>query len=305
MSGVRFLVLGGDGQLGRELQAAARRPGVDVIALGRGAADITDADEVRRALRHFAPQIVVNAAAYTRVDDAQTQREDAWKINCQGAGVVAAACATVRAPLIHISTDYVFDGAKDAPYTEADAVAPLGTYGLSKAAGEQAVRETWPAHLIVRTSWTYGRHGSNFLKTILRLSLERDVLRVVADQVGSPTASEDLATAILAAGTEVLASHDRWGTYHFAGSSDASRYDFAAKVVDEQARRTGRRPTVTAISTADYPTPARRPLNSRLDSTRFSAAFGRTAKRWQARVPAIVESVLGDMGFCEGARDNA
>lgn len=292
MNRLRFLVLGGDGQLGRELQSVSEHKGVRLLALGRRDADITDSETVRRVIHRFAPEIVVNAAAYTKVDAAESDREAAWKVNCEGAGIVAAECATAQIPLIHVSTDYVFDGSKAAAYTEEDSVAPLGAYGLSKEAGERAVRDIWPRHLILRTAWVYGCHGANFLKTILRLARDRDALRVVADQIGNPTATEDLASAILVAGNSALASDGLWGTYHFAGSGDASWHEFAMEIVAVQARWTGRHPLVSAIPSVEYPTPARRPANSRLDSGRFAAAFGVRAVPWKSRVPSIVEAVL-------------
>ena len=293
----RFLLFGGDGQLGRELQSVADRNGTSLVALGRRNGDITRQMDVGRALRQFAPDIVVNAAAYTKVDAAESEREVAWKVNCVGAGVVAAECAAARVPLIHVSTDYVFDGSKSAAYTEDDAVAPLGSYGGSKEAGERAVREAWAEHLIVRTAWVYGSHGANFLKTVMRLARERDVLRIVSDQIGNPTATEDLATAILVAGNGALASGGPWGTYHFAGSGDASWHEFAIEIVAAQSRWTGRHPVVTAIPTSDYPTPAKRPANSRLDSGRFAATFGVRALPWRSRIPPVVEAVLRQTGF--------
>jgi dTDP-4-dehydrorhamnose reductase len=292
MNRLRFLVFGGDGQLGRELQSLSEHSGLSLVALARRHADITEPAAIRRALHQFEPDIVVNAAAYTKVDAAEQARETAWKVNCAGAGVVAAECAAARVPLIHVSTDYVFDGAKDAAYIEGDPVAPLGAYGLSKEAGEQAVRSEWARHLIVRTAWVYGCHGTNFLKTILRLAREHDTLRVVGDQIGNPTATEDLARAIVIAGSGALASDDLWGTYHFAGSGDASWHEFASEIVAAQARWTGRYPVVTAIPAIEYPTLARRPANSRLDSGRFAAAFGFRAMPWRMRVPTIVAAVL-------------
>ena len=301
MTGTRFLVLGGNGQLGRELQSVSMDNGIDLVALGRSDVDVTEPEAIQRALSQFAPEVVVNAAAFTNVDAAEAQRDAAWNVNCRGAGVVAAACATAGLPLIHISTDYVFDGQKASPYTEDDAVAPLSVYGASKEAGERAVREASPKHLILRTAWTYGRHGTNFLKTIVRLALENDALRVVADQCGNPTATEDLAAAILVAGNRVLASADLWGTYHFAGSGEASRHEFAIEIVKAQAHWTGKRPAVAATSTAEYRTPASRPPNSRLDSSRFFACFGAKAAPWQSRVPPVVEAVLREMGVQSGS----
>lgn len=292
MDGVRFLVLGGEGQLGRELQFLARRTGVNVSALGRREADISIVESVRAAIAAARPDVVVNAAAYTKVDLAESEITAAWAANCRGAGIVAVECAAAGVPLLHVSTDYVFDGTKSAAYLETDPVAPLGVYGVSKEAGESAVRAAWEKHVIIRTAWVYGRHGANFLKTMVRLASERDSLRVVADQIGNPTATDDLAEAILIAGNSVLKADGGWGTYHFAGSTEASWHEFAVAIVDAQAAHTGYRPSVAAISTAEFPTAARRPANSRLDSTRFSSTFGFTALPWRSRVGPVVEAVL-------------
>jgi dTDP-4-dehydrorhamnose reductase len=278
------------------MQSASHRKAVSLVALGRCHTDITDSTAVGDALHRFAPDIVVNAAAFTKVDAAESDPETAWKVNCDGAGIVATECAAARVPLIHVSTDYVFDGTKSTPYTETDGVAPLGEYGNSKEAGERAVRESCSRHIILRTAWLYGCHGANFLKTIVKLAFERDELRVVADQIGNPTATEDLANAVLVAGARACSSGGIWGTYHFAGSGEASWHDFATEIVQVQARWTGRLPAVTAIGTLEYPTPAKRPANSRLDSTRMSAAFGVKAVPWRNRVPTIVEAVLEQMG---------
>jgi dTDP-4-dehydrorhamnose reductase len=292
MKRVRFLVFGGDGQLGRELQSIARRHDVDVTAMGRHETDIGAADLVRSAIRNVQPHVVVNAAAYTKVDQAEAEPDAAWRANCLGAGVVATECAAAAVPLLHLSTDYVFDGTKASAYVEADPVAPLGVYGASKQAGEAAVRQAFDKHLILRTAWVYGLYGANFLKTMIRLAESRNVLRVVADQIGNPTATEDLADAICVAGIRAIASDDRWGTYHFAGTGEASWHDFAVAIVDAQARWTGRRPSVTPIPTAEFPTPVRRPANSRLDSSRFAEVFGYRAAPWRERVGPVVEAVV-------------
>ena len=295
MSGLRVLVFGGDGQLGRELSDIARRQALALVSRGRDL-DISDARKVQAALEAVEPDVVVNAAAYTKVDKAEADREAAWQANCVGAQNVALACAATGKPLLRISTDYVFDGTKASAYSESDQVAPLGYYGVSKEAGEQAIRNAWDRHLIIRTAWVYGRHGSNFLKTMVRLARERDALSVVADQVGNPTATEDLAEAVLAAARMAVNAACPWGTYHFAGSGDASWHSFAVAIIEAQARYTGRRPGIAAISTSQYPTPARRPANSRLDSRLFGSVFGFSAAPWRSRVGPIVEGVLHETG---------
>ena len=251
--------------------------------------------EVRSVLSEVGPDVIVNAAAYTKVDLAETQPDEAFRANRDGPAVLAAASAAASIPLVHLSTDYVFDGSKSSPYVESDQVAPLGIYGRSKEAGEQAVRQRCREHVIIRTAWMYGRHGTNFLKTMLRLAAQRAAWGVVDDQLGNPTSTEDLAAAIMAAAMRAVAKDRCWGTYHFAGCGDATWYDFATEIVSAQAHITGRYPTVKRISTADYPTPAKRPANSRLDSTRFAEVFGVRAKPWRERVGPVVRAVLGEM----------
>lgn len=195
--------------------------------------------------------------------------------------------------MIHISTDYVFDGSKPSAYREDDPISPLGVYGRSKVAGEDAVRQALDRHLILRTSWVYGAHGTNFLKTMLRLARERSELRVVADQRGCPTATIDIADAILSIAPVLAGGAPVFGTYHFAGSGVTTWHGFAIAIVKAQAAFTGRRPEVVPISTSEYPTVARRPANSELDSTRFASTFGLRAADWQERTRAIVSALLG------------
>src|SRR5690242_7329892 len=228
---MRLLLLGAGGQLGQEIVAAVTD--IDVIGRTRAQTDIADPNAVAAALQQAQPDIVVNAAAYTRVDKAESERDEAFRVNAAGAEAVAAACARAQIPLIHISTDYVFDGTKPAPYVETDPTAPLGVYGASKLAGEQAVRERHKKHVILRTSWVYGKFGSNFLKTILRLASERDELKIVADQRGSPTGTSDLAHAVLGLAPRLVAGADPadWGTYHFTGEGETNWCQFADEIL--------------------------------------------------------------------------
>jgi dTDP-4-dehydrorhamnose reductase len=285
-----ILLFGSGGQLGRELTARANTLGEPLVALSRQDADISDPQVIARALDRAKATMVVNAAAYTKVDQAESEPEAAFAANETGAAVLAEACARAGLPLVHISTDYVFDGSKAGAYVEDDAVAPLGVYGRSKLAGEQAVRERNPRHVILRTAWVYGAYGQNFLKTMLRLAAERDELRVVADQRGSPTATADIAEAILHVGRRL--ENEPWGTYHFAGSGETSWHGFAAHIVAAHARFTGRRPPVIAIATADFPTKATRPSNSVLDSSRFAAVFGYKAEPWDVATDRTVGQIL-------------
>ncbi|MCI0599643.1 MAG: dTDP-4-dehydrorhamnose reductase [Beijerinckiaceae bacterium] len=288
------LIFGASGQLGREIFALARTCGVDAIGYDRARADITKIDSVTAAVLAVKPRLVVNAAAYTAVDRAESEPEAANAANVIGAEAVARAAALRQVPVIQLSTDYVFDGTKMGAYVETDRLAPLGVYGATKAEGEARVRDANPRHFILRTSWVYGRYGSNFLKTILRLSRERDELRIVADQRGCPTATADLAEAILAIGRALKRGSEIYGTYHFAGEGATSWHGFASLIVETQARETRRLPKVTPVSTADFPTPARRPANSELDSSHFASTFGFRARPWQMRVREAVHLLMSE-----------
>jgi len=215
------------------------------------------------------------------------------------------ACVAADIPLLHLSTDYVFDGNQSRPYVETDAIAPLCVYGRSKAEGEAAIRGVLECHLILRTSWVYGVYGMNFLKTILRLARERDELRVVSDQRGCPTASVDIADAILCIARLMATRKAVWGTYHFAGQSATTWHGFASEIVDAQAEFTHRRPLVVAISSAEHSTPARRPANSALDSSRFVATFGIRAENWHDRIRELTAVLLtGYSGNSRGWRSH-
>ncbi len=294
-----ILLFGAAGQLGQEVLAQAAAQGRAIVGLTRPQVDICDVSAVARHIDEIHPRLVVNAAAYTAVDKAESEAETAWLANVAGAANVARAAAAANVPLVHLSTDYVFDGGKRGPYVESDPVAPLGVYGRTKAEGEAAVRAAASRHIILRTAWVYGRFGHNFLKTIVRLAGERPELRVVADQTGCPTATQDLAAAVFAIDQTLRegAAVD-WGIYHFAGPEATSWHGFAEAIVAAQAQWTGVRPPVTAISTEDYPTPARRPPNSQLDSGRFAAAFGYKAISWRTRVAETVQALLQPVETC-------
>ncbi len=287
-----ILVFGAEGQLGREVMALAKARDIEAAGCGRGQADITGSSAVEAAIFSIKPRIVLNAAAYTAVDRAETEPEAAYAANAVGAETVARAAALHQVPVIQISTDYVFDGTKRGAYVETDPIAPLGVYGQTKAAGEAMVRQANPRHFILRTAWVYGRFGANFLKTVLRLSRERDELRIVADQHGCPTATQDLAEAVFAIDRALARGIGAPGTYHFAGDGATTWHGFASAIVEAQAQATERRPKVSAIATADYPTPARRPANSELNSSLFASVFGYRARDWQTRARETVEMLL-------------
>jgi dTDP-4-dehydrorhamnose reductase len=286
-----ILVFGAGGQLGQELVRSAGRSQISLAAVDRARVDIADAASVRQSLKEIGPSVVVNAAAYTKVDQAENEPVEAERSNMRGPQVIADACALRAIPLIHISTDYVFDGQKAEPYVETDQVSPLGVYGRSKAAGEEVVRRVHQRHVILRTSWVYGEFGKNFLKTIVRLAQDRDELRVVADQFGTPTSTRELASAILQIAPRLINDMGVWGTYHFAGSGVTTWHRFAEAVVAAQMPLTGRSPTIQAITTAEYPTPARRPANSALDSAHFAKVFGFRARFWGEEVHDVAVAV--------------
>lgn len=272
-----ILVTGGGGRLGRHLQ----REGV--VALDVDRLDIRDADRVTRALAEYAPTCVIDAAAYTEVDKAESDRERAFAINRDGAGILARACQRRGVRLLHVSTDYVFDGAASRPYREDDACAPLGVYGESKAAGEREVHAA--GGVVVRTSWLFDDRGPSFVHAMLRLAKERAVLRVVADQHGRPTYADDLAEALLA-----LAARDELQpTYHYANAGETTWHAFATATIDE-ARRRGAVlacERIDAITTADYPTPATRPVYSVLDTSRIGA-LGIVPPHWSIGLSRVV-----------------
>jgi dTDP-4-dehydrorhamnose reductase len=287
-----ILAFGAGGQLGQEMAAMAADRGLPFVGLSHKDADIADERAVREAMRRVGPSVVINAAAYNAVDLAESDVDAAMRANATGPGVLARACDACGAALIHVSTDYVFDGEKDGPYCEDDAVRPLGAYARSKAAGEDTVRLGCREHLIVRTAWVFGTYGSNFLKTMLRLAAERDHLDVVADQRGSPTATPDLANALLTAAQAIATGRRPWGTFHFAGTGETTRHGMASRIVAAQRPFTGRAPAVNAVASADFPTAAKRPKNSVLDSTKFARTFGVRARDWRDAVDATVRALF-------------
>lgn len=293
---MKLLILGANGQLGQELSELCMSTGSPAILASKACCDIASPRQVISTLKTARPDVVVNAAAYTQVDAAESNVALALRVNRDGPGTVAELCAAAGLPLIHISTDYVFDGAKPTPYVEQDEVSPVGAYGLSKEAGEREVRLKHPEHIILRTAWVYGRFGKNFLKTMMNLAMSCDSLGVVHDQVGTPTATIDIAEAVFCAATKSASGDCPWGTYHFAGAAEGSWHVFANDIIAEQAKYTGKRPVVKALTSAEYPTVARRPPNSRLNSDLFASRFGHRAKPWQERVPSIVEALLTDRG---------
>ncbi|MGF1628154.1 MAG: dTDP-4-dehydrorhamnose reductase [Kiloniellaceae bacterium] len=285
-----LLLLGADGQVGQEITRLAAARGLPLTALARGQLDITERSAVK-AVAGRGYGVVVNAAAYTSVDRAESEAAKALAVNRDGAGHVAEACDASGAVLIQLSTDYVFDGAKGAPYREDDPVHPLSVYGRSKQAGEAAVRAACPAHVILRTAWVFGTAGTNFVKTMLRLGGERGELSIVADQFGCPTPAAALAEAVLAVAAQP--GKQAYGTYHCAGAEPSSWYDFAAAIFDGQLSLTGHAgPRLHPVATADYPTAARRPADSTLDSSLFQATFGQRPIDWRGGLAEVLRALL-------------
>jgi dTDP-4-dehydrorhamnose reductase len=294
--GNRILIAGRSGRVARDLIEAAQALGVEVTALGRPDLDLNDRDCVARVVEAVAPRAIVNAAGQVVVDEAERDPRRAFAINCDGAAHVAAVAARASVPLVHLSSDYVFDGAKMAPYREDDPPAPLSVYGRSKAAGEQAVLAAHPGAIVVRTSWVYGPYGVNFLTTMLRLADAQEVVRVVADQYGTPTAGADLARALLDMAVRVAAngSGASPGIYHVAGSGEATWFGFAEAIFAGWARRGHRVPKVRPIPLADWPGPAPRPRDSRLDCGKLTRTFGITLPAWQDSLEHCLDRLARD-----------
>ncbi len=274
---MRIFVIGAEGQVARSLREAAATVDGLVLACGRRPdVDVLNLSSLESAFAGFRPDVVINPAAYTAVDRAESEPEAAFAINRDGARAVAIAAANVGAPVIHLSTDYVFDGRKESAYVETDAVAPQGVYGRSKLAGELAVMDVNPNHVIVRTSWVYAPFGNNFVRTMLRLAGERDRVRVVDDQFGCPTFAPDIAAALIKMARQIADAEDRARyacVVHLAGPDAMTWCGFARAIFAGVAARGGKAVPVDAISTAEYPTPAARPANSRLSTARLAALF--------------------------------
>lgn len=279
-----LLIFGKTGQVATELARLAP----EAICLGRDQADLSDPAACAAAINAHAPEAVINAAAYTAVDRAEEEETLATVVNGETPGALARACADLGIPLVHISTDYVFDGSGRDPRAITDPVAPQNAYGRSKLAGEQAVQKAGGTYGILRTSWVFSAHGANFVKTMLRLSDTRDALSIVNDQIGGPTPAADIARACLTMAGQLQGDPAKTGIYHLSGAPDVSWKDFAEAIFE----LAGRSVTVSGIPTADYPTPATRPLNSRLDCAATETVFGIARPDWRAGLKAV----LTDLG---------
>jgi len=288
---MRVLVIGRDGQLSQSLTEHAKKwPGLELRAVGRPQLDLERPETISGEIEVYRPDVVVNAAAYTAVDKAETEPERAFAINRDGAAAAARAAASIGAGFVHVSTDYVFDGRKADPYVEKDKTGPLNVYGRSKLEGEHAVLAAHPRALVLRTSWVFSPFGSNFVKTMLKAGAERPLLRVVNDQNGNPTSALDLAAAIL----EIAPALQRepGGIYHLTGSGSTSWHDFAAFIFEQSRKLGGPAPALEAISSDEYKTAALRPMNSRLDCTAFSDRFAVRLRPWTASAAETVARCL-------------
>lgn len=295
-SPLRIAVTGRTGQVVTALVERGMAAGHEVITLGRPELDLADPASVARALEAVAPDVVVSAAAYTAVDKAETESDLAHAVNGVGAGAVAEAARALGVPLVHVSTDYVFDGRLERPYVESDPTGPTGVYGASKLAGEEAVLAAHPeGSAVLRVAWVYSPFGGNFVKTMLRLAGDRDEVSVVADQIGNPTSALDIADGILMVASNLVANGDPAlrGVFHMTARGEASWADFAQAIFTASAAVGGPSATVRRITTTDYPTPATRPANSRLDCTRIAQVHGVTLPDWQGAVKDIVARLNG------------
>ena len=294
---MKIAVTGREGQVVTSLlEKAANRSDLDVIALGRPELDLLDPASVHKAITAARPDLVVSAAAYTAVDMAEDDAQTAFAVNAKGAEAVAAAAAALNVPVLHLSTDYVFAGDLDRPYVETDPTGPKGVYGQSKLEGELLVAAANPRHLILRTAWVYSPFGKNFVKTMLKLAETRDSLSVVTDQWGNPTSALDIADCILHIADHLAAkpNFDSYGIYHLVGTGDINWSGFARAIFDASVRHGGPGATVIDIGTADYPTKAKRPANSRLSTAKLKEVFGWSAPHWQSSLQQTISRLLAE-----------
>ena len=289
-----MLITGAHGQLGRDIIDQSKSKGCQVQAPSEDDLDITDLGKVDHIITHLQPDLIINTAAYTQVDKAETEEALAFKVNKTGCTHLARICTKNQIPLVHISTDYVFNGQKGTPYVETDSISPLGVYGRSKAEGEIEIRSILKEHIILRTSWLYGIYGQNFVKTMLNLATSKQKIRVVSDQYGSPTNAADLAQAIFTISERLHSDSDfDWWTYHYCGSGVISWHTFAEKIMDLARLHGGiRTAQVEPVATADYPTRVVRPAYSALDCGRIGKHFGLAPQPWQKSLERTIRKLL-------------
>lgn len=289
---MRILVTGVTGQVGHELCRYDWPEDVEIVAASRHDLDLTDVDSVERYITAGRFDAVINPAAYTAVDRAETDPVTAWKVNALAPAAMALATRKAGIPLLFVSTDYVFDGTKHEAYDEQDPICPIGVYGASKAAGEMAVRTGNPRHIILRTSWVFSAHGANFVKTMLRVAAERPQIRVVDDQKGCPTAARDIAAALAKLALRLIADPQApTGTYHFSNSEPATWYGFAREIFRQSAASGHLVPELEAITTAEYPTPAQRPANSVLGITKIEDEYAIRSRPWREALAEVLSEL--------------
>lgn len=293
---MKLLCIGHSGQVARALNERSAARQIRCACFGRPDLDITSDESIAAAVSNIQPDVVINAAAFTQVDHAEQNSDQAFAINADGPEILAKLCAARELPLIHLSTDYVFDGSLNRPYRETDATGPINVYGKSKLAGEDAVRASWARHVILRTSWVYSPFGGNFVETMLRLAKERGAASVVDDQYGTPTSALDIADAILDLAAKLTrdAPTDLFGTFHYTASGAGTWADLAALVFEIYQDRTGAKVGLNRIPTSDYPTPAARPLNSRLNTAKVRETFGINPVDWASAVRQTVHRLLDE-----------
>ncbi len=292
---MRVLVLGRTGQVAKGLSVCTvRHPDVALVSVGRPQLDLLDMSSISGAIRSQAPDVIINAAAWTGVDTAEGAPDAARAVNATAVGKLGEITANLDLPVVHISTDYVFSGEKNDPYREDEQTGPINVYGYTKLEGEQLLRASNPKHVIVRTSWVHSPFGNNFVKTMLRLAVSRDEVGVVADQRGSPTYALDIAEGLISVARTLKYSRNdmRWGTYHMVGGGDCVWAEFAAAIFEASERLGGPSARVKRIEMSEYPTPARRPANSRLDCTKLEEAFGVSMPHWKLGVADCVARCL-------------
>jgi dTDP-4-dehydrorhamnose reductase len=300
---MKILITGCNGMLGQDLVPCLKNAGFEVHCTDIEAMDITKANSVLNNVGSGQPDIVINCAAYTAVDKAESEQDLAFSVNRNGPAHLAGACSNLGIPLLHISTDYVFDGRSGKPYREDDLANPIGVYARSKWEGEEEVRATLGKHIIIRTSWLFGAHGNNFVKTILRLAGERDHLKVINDQKGCPTWTGHLAEALTQIADRMRANvqDTPWGTYHYCGNGATTWFDFAVNIVQNARRlKEVRVSEIVPISTSEYPTPAKRPMNSVLDCSKIRGEFGIAPKPWKEGLVSVLEKLIARSDSREG-----
>ncbi|WP_131195411.1 dTDP-4-dehydrorhamnose reductase [Lichenihabitans psoromatis] len=304
---MRIVVTGQDGQVVRALLSIGADEGVTIVALGRPNLDLAKPETIGPAILAAEPDVVINAAAYTAVDKAEGEADLADAVNGRGAGAVAAAAAQAGVPVLQISTDYVFDGTALRPYREDDPTGPLGVYGRSKLAGEVAAAASNPRHVILRTAWVYSPFGQNFVKTMLRLAATRDEVGVVADQHGCPTSAIDIARVLIEVAKRTAAEPDAaanlFGVFHMAATGEAVWADVAEAIFARSAAQNGPHATVRRIATSDYPTPAKRPANSRLDGGKLASVYGLVMPPWQNSLATCVDTLLAESSSTSDPRN--